>query len=455
MASQSHASHRTLTRLVTLFASAFVLLIPTSARQPAAAQTRPQQSAPPSFFTLDPTFGQAGVLRSADISPFSAYGATVLLRDSNVLLATSQDDAFVLKQYLADGSLDPASSATGVVTTTIGENAQVAAMARQADGAIIVVGTIGYPSSATPPLDTVHRVIARYTSAGQLDLTFGSNGIVLATDAGMVRALYVHPDGKIIVAGISSFTNGRFWLARYLADGTLDASFGNAGVAESQFNGQFTQVGMQPNGQIVAVGSATGCGAFACDTNLVIARYSEQGVLDDSFGENGFVFDVRASFNQSTLADLVIDSTGRLIIAVRSNNITLVRYTADGQPDQSFGSDGITACDFGSTEMTSALAALDDGGYVVAGFTEAVSSTNTIVLARFSPSGAVEATGISGIEGYTDYPAAIAPQPDGTVVVIGTGYSPSTPSFTNRLFQARYVTTPATQRVLLPLMQQP
>ena len=77
-----------------------------------------------------------------------------------------------------------------------------------------------------------------FAAAGDLDPTFGNNGIVVTTitDAPFQEEPYsmrVQPDGKIVVGGLiiqhvgGSNLFASFFLARYHPDGILDASFGD------------------------------------------------------------------------------------------------------------------------------------------------------------------------------------------------------------------------------------
>jgi hypothetical protein len=93
-------------------------------------------------------------------------------------------------------------------------------------------------------------------SAGDLDATFGDAGKVL-TDRGlgMVQQVVVQRDGKI-VAAVSDDRYAEFAVVRY-ADGTLDETFGDRGVATFDLGegGDFARcVAVLPDGRI-AVGA--------------------------------------------------------------------------------------------------------------------------------------------------------------------------------------------------------
>src|SRR4030095_1301139 len=76
-----------------------------------------------------------------------------------------------------------------------------------------------------------HFALARYNDDGSLDSSFGTGGRVTTDIGGFSDTAYavaVQPDGKIVAAGSANFTStfSDFALARYNNDGTLDASFG-------------------------------------------------------------------------------------------------------------------------------------------------------------------------------------------------------------------------------------
>src|ERR1700687_5062037 len=69
-------------------------------------------------------------------------------------------------------------------------------------------------------------------SAGALDPTFGSGGMVSGGPIHFAQTMVIQPNGKIVVGGeYFNASNYAFWgLGRYNANGTLDTTFGNNGV---------------------------------------------------------------------------------------------------------------------------------------------------------------------------------------------------------------------------------
>lgn len=93
-------------------------------------------------------------------------------------------------------------------------------------------------------------------------------------------------DGKVLAVGrISS----DFGLARFNADGSLDATFSGDGRQTTDFGGLdgAEGVAVQGDGKIVAVG--TGATSFGAAGDFAVARYNANGSLDSSFSADGKV----------------------------------------------------------------------------------------------------------------------------------------------------------------------
>ena len=135
---------------------------------------------------------------------------------------------------------------------------------------------------------------------GDLDLSFGSGGIVVTSFSGQgnydaARTVLVQPDGKIVVCGrISDNTvddDKPFFLARYDSTGVLDPSFGAGGrIISPTYSDTYVgnDMALQPDGKIVTVGGSANAGS-----GFMIYRYNANGTLDASFGTGGIVITQR------------------------------------------------------------------------------------------------------------------------------------------------------------------
>ena len=137
------------------------------------------------------------------------------------------------------------------------------------------------------------------TTAGNLDPTFGTGGIVRTDFAGNIdqaNAVAIQPNGQIVAAG-SSFSNSKtvedFIVARYNANGALDKRFGKNGKITTDFFrnvDSISAIAIQPDGKIVVAGFAQLGGTGGTPRVFALARYRDDGSPDTSFGNGGALF---------------------------------------------------------------------------------------------------------------------------------------------------------------------
>ena len=122
---------------------------------------------------------------------------------------------------------------------------------------------------------------------GNYDTTFGFLGAAIdPVTSHYPVAVALQPDGKIVVTGYKS-VNGykKFFLRRYLSNGSLDTSFGNNGSAvpgaivltSADYSG--TGIAVQDNGRIAVVGYG--------NDKRVVWRFYSNGSPDSSIGYGG------------------------------------------------------------------------------------------------------------------------------------------------------------------------
>jgi uncharacterized delta-60 repeat protein len=188
--------------------------------------------------TLDTTFGiggQAACVASAAALKIQSGGKIVVAGTiTSALIAQLQSDGettaanqtgFGVVRYNSNGMLDSTFNHGGVITG-FGDSFPAGlgfAVAVQTDGDIVVAGQAGNGNGV---FTSSSFVLARYTSTGQLDTTFGTNGVVTTAlspgPISWVSALLLQSDGKIVAAGnTGSMEPGsavdNFAVARYLA----------------------------------------------------------------------------------------------------------------------------------------------------------------------------------------------------------------------------------------------
>jgi uncharacterized delta-60 repeat protein len=319
----------------------------------------------------------------------------------------------------AAGDLDPSFGTVGKVRTPIdpvsGET--LYSLAIQPDGKIVAAGF--------GPSSTGGVAVARYNSDGTLDSGFGTTGIVtvdLLAFSG-AHAVSLQTDGKIVIAGqASDGTLTRFGLARFNSDGTLDTSFGPAGDGGSTLSVEpyamyATSLVIQPDGRLIAAGMIEHGGEPAGPAkDFVLVRYTADGLNDTTFGSSG-TSAVSTDFStHDDIANAVaLQADGKILavgtaeatLSTSSQDFALARYNADGSLDASFGAGGKVVTDFeGGSDEGRGVVILADGKILVGGvMTRFSGSARAFALARYNPDGSLDLSFGSGGKVSTSFPA--------------------------------------------------
>ena len=198
------------------------------------------------------------------------------------------------------GALDPAFGNNGLAVAPGGVNSTfVLALAPQKDGKIVEAGAINVNVNLIAQdlsAPSGQWFVARLEPDGKtLDPTFGNGGVVETTFvAGNVEAaesLVIQPDGKILVAGVSttpgaSDTSGasQAVVERLNADGSLDTTFGQGGKVVGGPLAVFSNAGtLALEGTQVLVGGASKAPFDA----FGVVRLNADGSFDTTFGYDG------------------------------------------------------------------------------------------------------------------------------------------------------------------------
>ena len=130
----------------------------------------------------------------------------------------------------ANGARETAYGDDGLARLAIGPSGSVTDVVAQPDGALVAVG------SGTAPDGTSAFAVMRLTPAGQPDDGFGFEGLTLGPAGGLsASGVALAPDGRILVAGSGS--DRPFLVVRYTTAGRLDTTFGTNGIAEPTWDG--------------------------------------------------------------------------------------------------------------------------------------------------------------------------------------------------------------------------
>lgn len=346
------------------------------------------------------------------------------------------------------GELDGTFGSGGRITDTLGsDTASIRAIAHQPDGKLVVA------AGCTFNLSQSFFCIARFNANGSPDLPFGNSGHVrINPTAGggyaIPNAIAIEPGGNIVVAGQCEMvvTGPDFCMVRLDAFGTLDGSFGLSGWVTTSVSPASSDsanaIVLESDGRIVLGGPCDY--ATVTGVNFCLARYERDGKLDRSFGNNGLTFvsfvPNSVSGQSDVLTALAKLSDGKLLAAGHCDTLTatgvdmcLMRFSADGVLDTSFGTGGKAAFAVGpgnAVDRAYAMAVQPDGKVLLGGscYVQAATGFDFCII-RVDPATATLDTTFNstgkvtipvGFGALDDVVRAMTVQPDGRIIATGT-----------------------------------
>jgi uncharacterized delta-60 repeat protein len=209
--------------------------------------------------SLDTRFGTGGlVTTSMSGTSLASLGSTVTAKGL-VLVGwswpTGGSTNTLIAQYLASGSVDRSFNRgkPKVVDLAPGQDDSATSVTITSAGTILALSGVSTPSGAEVGLVSLQP-------NGSFTRSFGSGGIVVSDPtiySDQPRALLLQSDGKILVAGSGQEPD----VARFTSSGALDPTFGSGGVAMAfvpSGYGQFNGLAARPDGSVIAAGVTSG-----------------------------------------------------------------------------------------------------------------------------------------------------------------------------------------------------
>lgn len=296
---------------------------------------------------LDPSFSGDGMVQIGfgDVSA-GAHSVAVAPNGKIVVAGQTGDadtngEAFAVARLEADGDLDPTFSGDGKVVTDLGAfNNFARGVEVQSDGKVVVVGT-----NLT---DDVHpeMTLLRYTSTGILDATFAGDGrqTVAVADRSYGQGLALAANGSIIAVGMDlANVPSEFLVARVTSAGNLDPTFSADGLTTVGFGGlgnHAVQVALPGDGSIIVLGEMLA----AQENYFALARLSTAGTLDATFSGDGKLTTQFGGLSSSPHG-VAIEEDGKILAAGTAGTgfaqtVAVARYASNGTPDITFGTLG-------------------------------------------------------------------------------------------------------------------
>ncbi len=345
---------------------------------------------------LDSTFGAQGFTTS-NFSTADDGNALALAPGGDLLIAGSTTQAanshLIVARLTPAGKLDLTYGAnmSGAFIDPLGGEAGLSVVARPT-GDVLVGGNSNNNLGVIDGTDP----------SGVKNVGFNSPAGPL-TGSTTVNAVALQPDGELLQAGTYTPAGGTgvFYVTRLNVNSgsPVDSSFGTDGRAKFSFGGnaQLSAMVLQPDGRIVLVGSTT----VGSTTDFAIARTLANGQPDTSFGQNGTASVTGGSESAQAVA---LQGDGKIIVAgVHSTaggpEIEVVRLKSDGTLDSTFASGGKAIVPIGSSAFISAVAVQPDGKILLAGTAGSATAKDLLVVRLQGDSSGTGGSGGGGTGG--------------------------------------------------------
>ena len=331
--------------------------------------------------SLDTSFNSSGSTpgtQSLLVGSRTASRGVSLQTDGKIVAAGFDIETLTnmfLARYSSTGALDTSgfNSPNGYVTQSIGSGALANTIGLQSSGKIIAAGAS--IDGGTPSFK-----LARFTSTGTLDTTFGTNGITTTQlgNIASIASIAIQSDDKIVAVGNS---DNKITIARYTADGSLDSSFGTSGIFQPSIGSPAIAYkgAVDGDGKILVAGGTSVAGIL----KSVLLRCTSSGALDTTFNTTGYV--IQSIAYGSEFFSLVVQPpfnyivVGGYAINALCTKASLARYLANGTIDTSFGTSGITQTQIGSIAYAKDLGIQSTNDIIVTGMAD-----DTFFVARYT-----------------------------------------------------------------------
>jgi uncharacterized delta-60 repeat protein len=341
--------------------------------------------------SLDDGFGDRGQVAVGLAGFTSGIEGNLIVDGAGRILLTTDGG---LARFVPTGEVDGSFGVLGIFDPhELGEPPFTAAMsALRPDGRIVVGGNAFGPFH--PGDNGTLITLLQLLPNGTVDPGFGNAGRVLAPEVLFVQsttALAIQPDGRVVAAGTGFDQNEELhsMLVRFDSSGAVDSTFADQGVAETNIDGNNLLVQallMLPDGRLVTAGEISSSNE---PHELALARYLADGKVDVTFGHDGLAIIPTGALG-GVATSLARQDDGNLLVAgwktlsPNTAQMVLARVAPDGSLDATFGSGGLaTAGSMDAATFTSAIAVQPDGKPVLAGYTTSSSTFPEVTLARF------------------------------------------------------------------------
>jgi uncharacterized delta-60 repeat protein len=355
---------------------------------------RPDAYAPATPGTPDRSFGTDGVLHMPYPGFFNPRVGMAMQSNGRVVVSAPSSPSIAVSRLVDVGASDATFAVDGTVTYPdsffFGR-----AMAIGVNDEILIAG------AKAQPYEYGRFTIHRYSPAGAFTSeiipdpsAISGNPFFPAYNANNSSAteIMAQQDGRFVAAGVGSvpgtpYSSAQWFVLRFGANGTVDLTFGQAGIFVGPFPGSVYRIVPASDGGLWLLGTNSDA-----TPATFIFKLTAAGQPDASFGQDGVVF---GAFSRSAPKE---QQDGKILVG--GDDFSLLRFERNGAPDLTFGDRGLLRNPTGLPLMLQDFLLQEDGKFLLvgalyvnenrpAGFTDVAYRP---VLARYNPDGSLDAS---------------------------------------------------------------
>jgi uncharacterized delta-60 repeat protein len=358
----------------------------------------------PNEGSLDKAFSEDGVQTTATSGSYDRAKAILPLANGFVYVLNHSQAQGSIHRYTDEGTLDTSFNTVGIKNINVfsGYNSITNGVA-SSDNSLIAI------SSSRNSEDSFD--VLMLSADGSYDISFNGTGFkeigLGGYTGGKAEAIAITSNGKILIGGYIYNTDKNIYLVQLNMDGTIDTNFGVGGIVTQDLNGAglddtIHDIKINVDGTFY-IGGVRMSGTIG---NAFVAKFHENGNLDNSFNGNG-VFDSSLTIdytNRSIITSINVLADESVIFTVpnketnRLHKCQIQKILADGTIDTTFGDFGFYTT-VPNTNINGCRKTLEDKSHNLVVYAEFGSSGFPDAVFVLSPNGALD-TSFNGGSGF-------------------------------------------------------
>jgi uncharacterized delta-60 repeat protein len=357
---------------------------------------------------MDPHFGTGG--HQTIFPEYDNFNGRVIQQANGQLvvyggLTDGDVQKSIVARFNADGSQDSSFGEGGRFIWASGySSGSLMSVGEQTNGQLVLAGSFfngtAYEYSAI-----------RLDTNGNVDLSFGENGQLTLNELGQsIGQVFIQDDGQIwVYRNRDNGSYGEYSVIQFTADGALDTSFGQEGQIDIPYGDYWRYLARQSDGKFYV---------YSVNNNgdqHGILRLNADGSLDVTYGEDGLAVLPGTAYWVGS----ILQADGKLVMAGSDNSggteldFAIVRLNADGSPDTDFGEQGKAVFSIGRNDHAISLIQQEDGKLVLSGMSLDSNYGFDFAILRLNTDGSLDTafnngtSTLDGVASFTEGGAAV------------------------------------------------